>query len=373
MSSSTEQQQQETQQSRRNVFRAFTCCALCMMALVVHLPVTTKDAPFTDSLRGKRKNYVKEAIAASNLTGADVIQQLSTPNNNSTRSNTTTTQMDFLVAGFAKCGTTSLLKTFEAHNETAVAPREECSLDMKDNDEEARATILDALRNASSSKDVKKRGIKCPFSFTSDISLKRMEEWFPNTKLIYGLRHPVKAFESSYNYRVQAVHNGKIPGPIPPAETLVSKAWQRVSTETVRFERVLKQLLETNPETGLKFPVFMYTLQQMKDEAENATLRETLGSFLELEYPIEPLAKVNVNLRVGDNGYRETIDVCDDKYKKLRSVLVANAKMTQQWIRDEMLPYATVANRDSFVEHLKQWGLDPCEELEEESHEYKRM
>jgi len=350
--------QTTTTPRRRNAFRAVTCGALCM-TLIFHMPTPNATYSSTDSLRGNRKNFSKEDIVASNLTASTVRQHV--------KNNTKVRSMDFLVAGFAKCGTTTLLKTFEAHNETAVAPKEECSLDVIENNAVARATVMRSLSNASSSPNVK-RGIKCPFTFTSDNSLQRLEQWFPDTKVIYGLRHPVHYFESYFNYRVLAFHSGKIKGPIPPAERLLhSNEWERVSTDSARFETILRQLVSTdNEEAPLKFPVFLYTLEQMKDEKENEALRETLGSFLELQHPIQPVKKANVNKNVGDNGYRETIDICDIKYKELRSVLVANGDKTQQWIRDKLLPHATVANRESFVKMLKQWGQDPCDMRHEE-------
>ena len=279
------------------------------------------------------------------------------------------TDMDFFVAGFAKCGTTTLLESFKLHNETAVAPQEECSLDMIEDDDKARANVIRALTNASSSQTVK-RGIKCPFSFTTDSALQRLEQWFPNTKLIFGLRHPVHYFESYYNYRVLAYHFGKITGPIPPAEMLLhSNEWARVSTDSAKFETVLQQLLTTSPnqETSLKFPVFLYMLEQMKDEMENEALREALGTYLELQHAIDPLPRANVNKFVGEDGYKETIDICDAKYNELRSILTTNGKKTQQWIRDELLPYATVANREGFVKLLQQWGQDPCDVIKEEA------
>lgn len=345
------------EQSSSRPFRAIMACgALLCMTLLFHLP--SQQDMNVESLRGKRKNFTKEIITESNLTAASVRQHLQ---NNNTLINDTTTKIDmsFLVAGFAKCGTSTLLKTFEAHNETAVAPEEECSLDdIKDN-AVARATVLQSLRDASTLANVK-RGIKCPFSFTRNNSLQRLEQWFPNTKLIYGLRHPVYWFESYFNYRVLAFHAGKIKGPVPSAETLLhSNEWERVSTDAARFETVLQQLVSTEKQS-LKFPVFLYTLEQMKGTDENEALRNSLGSFLGLQYPIQPLKKINVNNRVGDNGYKETIDICDSRYDQLRTVLVKNGQTTQQWIREKLLPHATVANRDGFVNLLKQWGQDPC-------------
>ena len=62
--------------------------------------------------------------------------------------------------------------------------------------------------NASSAL-VQKRGIKCPFSFTTAKSLTDCKSGFLPQRLIYGLRHPVKAFESYYNYRVSILLSGK--------------------------------------------------------------------------------------------------------------------------------------------------------------------
>ena len=69
-------------------------------------------------------------------------------------------KLDFFVAGFPKCGTTTLLKAFEAHNETVVPPKEECSLNLMDQDDVAYAHIKNALHTINPNV---KRGIKCPF------------------------------------------------------------------------------------------------------------------------------------------------------------------------------------------------------------------
>jgi len=321
----------------------------------------------TRNLRGKRKIFSKQTIAESNLTAGSIRKHLNLTTASTQHvksSNTNKTRMDFMVAGFAKSGTTTLLRTFEAHNETAVAPQEECSLDSLKDDNVVRAKVMQSLNDASS-RSVK-RGIKCPSSFARDHSLQRLQKWFPDTKLIFGMRHPVDYFESYYNYRVLEFHKGRIEGSVPTAETLLnSNEWKGVSTDSARYETTLQQLVAVDNQE-LKFPVFLYALEQMEDEKENEALRKTLGSFLELQHPIQPLKKANVNKFVGDNGYKETINICDAKYKELRSVLVANGDKTQQWIQNKLLPHATVANRARFVEMLKEWSEDPCDTRQEE-------
>jgi hypothetical protein len=271
-------------------------------------------------------------------------------------------KLDFFVAGFPKCGTTTLLKTFEAHNETVVPPKEECSFSFVNQDDVAYMHLKDALNTTNPNV---KRGIKCPFGLTTTAAIERLEDWFPSTKLIYGLRHPVYFFQSFYNFRVNTVRKGKMNGPIPPAESLIgSIEWAKVSTDTARFEQVLKKLGKTKDYKSTPFKVFLYTLEQMEDENEGrrAIFRETLGSFLELKHEIQPLQAANTNHHVGQKAFEETIDICDVKYNHLRSVLVQNGKKTQQWIREELLqsPDVTVANGWHFDEILEQWGLDPC-------------
>jgi hypothetical protein len=277
-------------------------------------------------------------------------------------------KLDFFVSGFPKCGTTTLLRSFEQHSETVVPPNEECSLDQVFQDDMAYKRLTEHLKNATNTTDPNiKRGIKCPFGLTTPAAIERLEDWFPNTRLIFGLRHPVYYFQSFYNYRVLMVHQDKIEGPIPSPESLIgSNDWTRVSTETARFEKVLEKLgkTETSKEPPTPFKIFLYTLEQMEDESEDrkASLRKMLGSFLELKKPIEPLPKANQNVFVGKEGFAETINICDAKHDKLRSVLVENGKETQRWILDEFLksPDVTVANEAHFHQIVSQWGLDPC-------------
>jgi hypothetical protein len=88
----------------------------------------------------------------------------------------------------------------------------------------------------------------------------------------------------------------------------------------------LKKLGKADSDASLPTPfkVFLYTLEQMEDENEERgqKLRETLGSFLELQYQIQPLRATNINRFVGKNAFNETIDICDTKFDHLRRVLV---------------------------------------------------
>jgi hypothetical protein len=342
--------------------RAVSCCAI-FTGVFCNLP-SNRQISDGVSLKGKNDGVSfkdeKSDTVAFHLPASEAHTVASVTHENENA------KLDFFVAGFPKCGTTTLLKAFEAHNETSVHPQEECSLAQVFSDDEAYNRLIKNLNRASSDPYVK-RGIKCPFGLSTPTAIERLEIWFPGTKLIFGLRHPVFYFQSFYNYRVSMAHQNKLEGPIPPPESLIgSNDWARVSTDTARFEQVLKTLGKTisdeSPPTPFK--VFLYTLEQMEDEDEDRgqQLLETLGSFLELRHQIQPLQAANKNEFVGKKGFDETIDICDDKHNHLRSVLVENGRESQRWIREEFLesPDVTVANAEHFNEIVEQWGLDPC-------------
>jgi hypothetical protein len=256
-----------------------------------------------------------------------------------------------------------------------MPPNEECPLDSVFQDDRAYDNLMDALKNATNTTNPRvKRGIKCPFGLSTPMGIERLEDWFPHARVIFGLRHPVLYFQSFYNYRVLEVHKGKwnveyIPS---PESFLTSDAtpWLGITMERPQFELVLEKLGKTkaSQEPKTPFKVFLYTLGQMEDDDEDrrARMRDTLGEFLELTSPIEPLPQANRNRFVGEKGFNETINICDSKHDVLRGVLVENGKKTQQWILEEFLssPDVTVANAEHFRALVSEWGTDPCNKNE---------
>jgi len=61
---------------------------------------------------------------------------------------------------------------------------------------------------------------------------------------------------------------------------------------------------------------------------------------------------------------RRMIDICEDRYRMLRSELMKNAREASEWIRTYFLvhPDVTVSCPEHFVELLKKWMTDPCVE-----------
>ena len=164
-------------------------------------------------------------------------------------------RLDFIVAGFPKCGTTTLLHSFLKNNETTIAPREFCAMNGKtrlvirtifhakprnllmsihgkhlctechffshpfrikwltccqynagSEDSKTRfAKLNEVLNEIPNPSDLPvRRGIKCPMSIWDTRGIQLISSNFKYIKIIVGLRHPVHFFQSFYNYRFVA-------------------------------------------------------------------------------------------------------------------------------------------------------------------------
>jgi hypothetical protein len=290
-------------------------------------------------------------------------------------------KLDFFIAGFPKCGTTSLLYAFKDNTETSVGEYEQCSIgDSNLSDGEAFDSLDAELSQLSQDPSVK-RGIKCPVGISNAHALERLDLHSPEAKLLIGMRHPVEFFQSYYNYRITEIYDHSLPvDTIPPVESLVgSSEWMGVSTDSARFELYLMQLAKTEmslaefeemagrPHLAVKpnkFKVFLYTLSQMQDETveRKTSFREEMRGFLGLEKPLVEMEQQNKNHFVGEFAYKETIDICDARHDNLRALLVKQGEETQRWIRDHFILShdVVVANKDHFLTMLDTWGHDPC-------------
>jgi hypothetical protein len=290
---------------------------------------------------------------------------------------------DFIVAGFPKCGTTTLLKAFAAHNETDMMPSEKCTVASPGMPDLAVLRKLDeALMELSLSPNVK-RSFKCPTAIYTHKTISRMEKHSPGAKFIVGVRHPILMIQSFYNYRVSEIHNRGLQEKIPSFEEVAMSEvpWKGVSLDAARFELFLMQFGKTGltsddlydlvdrPGYQLairpsKFKIFLYSLDQMEDEDElrNKKFRSVLQHYLGLSEPVGPFSHENINHQVGDEGYKETIDICQDKYKSVRAQLVQQGRKSADWIRGEFIQSGDiwVANEDHFVATLDSWSVDPC-------------
>ncbi|KAL3775095.1 hypothetical protein ACHAWO_000775 [Cyclotella atomus] len=286
-------------------------------------------------------------------------------------------RLDFIIAGFPKCGTTTLLYAFMRHNETKIAPKEFCGMNGNGKPESRIGSlnkVIQDFNNTQSSDLPIHRGIKCPMAISDTTGIQLISANFRYTKIIVGVRHPVSFFQSFYNYRITEMYNIGDIEPVPsPNELVGNNKWRDVSTDLARYELSLMQLgktpmspidlndLATHKKrlTPTRYKIFLYSIEQLEDsnEERSAIFRADLQRFLRLEQPFPPFRKENVNRIVNP----ETINICDEQYAQLRSLLVNQGKKTMNWMQEFLLSEdVVVSSKEYFRSLVQSWGEDPC-------------
>jgi hypothetical protein len=296
-----------------------------------------------------------------------------------------------MVAGFPKCGTTSLLYSLTAHPEVSIDRREHCTVAIgnklaegfirqkfrRDLAELSDSSISNAARH-------KMMGIKCPSLLSNDHALSRLTSWQQDDLgLVIGLRHPVWQIQSYYNYRVTELYDKKVWWKyirrLPDILEGRTKPWKGMSPYSYRYELFLQQLNKVNlttseveelqqyPELSVQtnqFRIFVYALEQLEDENKerNEVFRRDLSNFLHLQQPLSEIGHENQNHFTGAAAHPETIDICDASFEHVRQHIVRDAAVAARWIGERFIDATdvSVSNRDHFLAALEGWKTDPC-------------
>lgn len=283
--------------------------------------------------------------------------------------------MDFAIIAHGKCGTTYLQNILRRHPETDM-PEHELH-NMRYNDI---AGMIEALLELE---PTKKRGYKAPNDLGRLVALKAIHQYWPDTKLIVGVRHPVSHFESWYNYNTR---QGLV---LKPAENMTVP-------EQSKFHGHLALLGKTNvldPEEAellqyrltakvqpprMANKVFLYEVGQMFDttEGRNVQFHSELQNFLGLKTPLfenpkEDLTKVVRPTQKSPN-YHYAIDFCEDKYREMRGRLITHGSRAARWIKTYFmnLTDVTISNPEQFSKLLDAWSIDPCEKRLQVQNDY---
>jgi Sulfotransferase domain len=272
--------------------------------------------------------------------------------------------MDFAIVGYPKSATSSVVRWLAQQPEISMYDYE--IYHLKD------GQPADMVRKLYSLPDGI-RGYKAPRDIHNPKAIDSFAKYWPETKLVIGLRHPVTWFESFYNYRTRFGFD------LPPAEQLIGKCTStanNVCTEEISYHDHLS-LLGKTPRTDpaelallspvpkvrrqqptLKNHIFLYEISQMHDP--NEQFREDLRSYLGMKQMISPLEEPEESH--GDRHPNE-IDICEERYVDLRKELMKIARNSSAWIRTFFLKSSDVhtSNQVEFDALLEKWDTDPCE------------
>jgi hypothetical protein len=281
--------------------------------------------------------------------------------------------LDFAIVGHPKTATSFTMDWLVSQDEIQMISHEINSLRM-----DKPAELVSQLYTLPAG-NTYKRGYKNPRDLFSIEALDSIAQYWPDCKLVVGLRHPVSWFESFYNFRVRRGFT------MPPADSYIGKCPENshgVCTEEGNFHLHLNLLGKTNrtaEEMKLLKPlpsvaptlaplhnqVFLYELSQLgdEDEARACKYRRDLGSFLGLKHELSPIA-----LDHESRNYHYDIDICEDRYRPLRLALMDIAKPASEWIRTYFLqsPEVVVSSPEFFNDLLLEWMEDPCDKESDE-------
>jgi hypothetical protein len=124
--------------------------------------------------------------------------------------NNNTSGLDFAILGFPKCGTTFLRKVLGYHRDIAMGGRMEdeehsefCQIQHNDGVQKTMAWLEHerSLEASSNQQLPKQYGIKCPSIVRKPRAIVNLVKQSNEMRLVLGVRHPVRWFESVYNYR----------------------------------------------------------------------------------------------------------------------------------------------------------------------------
>jgi hypothetical protein len=279
--------------------------------------------------------------------------------------------MDFAVVGYPKTATTTMLSWLNSQEEILMYNHEIYYLTDGEPADMVRALY------ALPSGEQYKRGYKAPRDIYVSHAIDSFHRYFPQTKLIVGIRHPVLWFESFYNYRIRS--NETLP---QPNEMIgkCTKAMSGVCTDQVRYMDHLSivgkserkdpaelQLLSPQMQryTGprLENPIFLYEISQMEEPnpVYKEQYRQDLEYFLELRQPLEPL-KSSHRKHENDPFKHLEINICDPQHADVHDELLRISRNASIWIRDYFvpLPEVHISCPEHFHELLLEWMLDPC-------------
>jgi len=158
--------------------------------------------------RHRQRHYETETNTARKMTVEDVPLDV--------RESIDPTLIDYVVAGFPKCGTTYLQNKIIYPSERLFIPHHETHFLANDKYDEFIEEFANVTQLQQESSKPLLSGYKAPFELGHSRAIANLATLFPDVRMIITLRHPVLQFQSLYNYKLR-----KLPELIPPVEEYV--------------------------------------------------------------------------------------------------------------------------------------------------------
>ncbi|KAL3911190.1 MAG: hypothetical protein SGILL_007380, partial [Bacillariaceae sp.] len=287
--------------------------------------------------------------------------------------------LDFAIIGFAKAGTSTMMEWLGLHNQISCFSGETPHLSKG-----MVGAFVKRLYNGLDPDPLKLHGYKNPTDIQNLRAIRLLREYFPDSKIFIGIRHPILWFQSFYNHRIQ--NTGKMPDPKKLAEHC-SRDSQGVCGPRAHYHLALSRLGKTNYTLEREAysqkewehllrddpvwspnPVFLYDTQQLadKDPVRKTAFRSDIEAFLGLTTPLDdnPHYSPGKTLNATEQAERDAkkLDICLEKHGKLRKTLLEASQHAAHWIRTYFIhaPDVYISNPDHFQDIMDSYMVDPC-------------
>jgi hypothetical protein len=284
--------------------------------------------------------------------------------------------LDVAILGHAKTATSFLTKWFADHPSVSVWEEEVCTLYNYQP-----AVLARKLYNDFPQSNVTThRGFKCPGHFSYQY-LRYFRRYFTNARIIVGVRHPIRWFESFYNFLARKGHDD-----LPHPNKLIGKCTNHdhkgFCTDRAQFHQNLAKFGKTNlrdprekallrlPRKSKDFlrtnnPVFLYEMEQIYDT--NVTrldqFKVDLQNFLRLKTPL-PDSSEAADKTTTTRVKKKVLNICLPEYESVRKELLAIGTRASMWIRMYFMRLppedVTISSPHFFADLVKEWKVDPC-------------
>ena len=221
-----------------------------------------------------------------------------------------------------------------------------------------------------------------------------LRTFWPKTKLIVVLRHPVRWFEDYFNRYIETsstpmLHPNRLIGSCHRIGQTVCtekadvafpllKLGKTMRNPTLRTREIVHENRLRQNLSGATIPVhpnpvFLITWEQLTESNadKQKKLVEDLEYFLGVRSDLSFL-RLPLNARLFQNfahkdPHMKNIDICESSFRPLRKALMDIGRRSSQWIQDDFLSTSTVAcsQVDWFTSSLNTWMNDPCEDVEQ--------
>lgn len=306
--------------------------------------------------------------------------------------------VDYVVAGFPKCGTTALGTLLSNHPLIKDTANEEHYIQKDTN-----ATIHDLYSSLFLPHNKEKtnlttttttelvRGFRCPHHIQKMSGIRMLAEVFTETKVMVSVRHPILWFQSYYNYRMEwndthllVGSPNDLIGNLEGAFASDVSPWilQTATGEFHRYLSALKKTPMTDPEEIMLLspfwdrnwnistlpktsnPIFLCEISQLGDKnaTRQAQFRKDLQQFLGLASEFPEIQKVRPGYSSKVYNEDKKINICDETFSPVREELMNVARHASIWLRKYFMQSEEVyySSGEFLDESLQKWMDDPC-------------